>query len=112
MEMAIEANQFNDEPDEGMEYVQVRMRVRNIGNAEGPFDVNGFSFNTVGDQGQIWDPPFMVEPSPELDATLFPGGWFEGWVTLQAGIGEGDLVLIYEPSFSFSTDNVRYLSLE
>lgn len=111
MEMATEANQFNDEPDEDMEYVQVRMRVRNIGNSEGPFDVNGSSFNTVSDQGQIWRPPSMVEPSPELDATLFLGGWFEGWVTLQAGIGAGNLVLIYEPS-SFSTDNVRYLSLE
>ena len=110
--MAIEANQFNNEPDEGMEFVQVRIRVRNVGTEDAPLDVDGFSFNTVGDRGEIWDVPPIVYPLPELDTNLFPGGSFEGWVTFQARAGEGSLVLIYEEFFSFSDDNTRYLALE
>ncbi len=75
-------------------------------------DVGGFSFYTVGNQGEIWDRPPIVNPRPNLYAELFPGGLVEGWVTFQAGAGEGSLVLIYEDLFSFSDENTRYLALE
>ncbi len=110
--MAIEANRNNNEPDEGMEFVQVRILVRNIGTEDAPLGVGGFSFYTVGNQGEIWDRPPIVNPRPNLYAELFPGGLVEGWVTFQAGAGEGSLVLIYEGLFSFSDENTRYLALE
>ena len=78
--MALAANQFNDPPLEGMEYIAVRVHARYIGTGEISADIEGYSFSSTGSAGVLYDNPSVVEPEPSLSATLFPGGECEGWV--------------------------------
>ncbi len=109
-----EANMFNDPAPAGQEYVLARLRVRYIG-ADEPDAYQNVSSSFVrltGEQNVVYDSPFAVAPSPTLDANLFPGGETEGWVALSAAEGEGGLVLIFKPLFSFGDANTRFLALE
>jgi hypothetical protein len=111
-QMAQEANQFNDPPDEGMEYVAARVNVRYISTTDKAETIDGSSFNTTGSANTLYDLPLVVDPEPALDVALFPGGEYEGWVVLQAAQGETGLTLVFEPLFDFSGKNRRFLSLE
>ncbi len=110
--IAREATQFNDDPDVGMEYVQVRVRVRNISGEDAVRSIRDFEFRTLGDRANIWDTPLVSEPEPALQAELYPGGMADGWVTLQAAEGETGLMLVYAPTFEPNDANRRYLNLE
>lgn len=111
-QMVQEANQFNDPPDEGMEYVAARVNVRYISTTDKAETIGGSSFKTVGSANTLYDLPLVVDPEPALDVALFPGGEYEGWVVLQAAQGETGLTLVFEPLFDFSGKNRRFLSLE
>ncbi|KAA3665389.1 MAG: hypothetical protein DWQ04_00850 [Chloroflexi bacterium] len=109
----IEANQFNDPPQEGLVYILVKMRLRYIGLEESGELVHLHSdlFTLIDNDGNRYDVPSIVEPEPELDGRLFPGGTLEGWMVLQAPesiIPESRL--LFKPRTN-SVDNLRYLSL-
>lgn len=106
------ANMFNDPPGEGFEYVAIRVFVRNIGDEDTAENVNGSWFDLTGDSNIVFESPFVVEPEPQLDFDLFPGGSAEGWVVLQAAENETGLKIIFEPLFDFSGSNKRFISLE
>lgn len=111
--MVQEANRFNDPPLEGMEYIAVRIRARYISTVDEAAPVDDlFYFKSTGDAGVLYDLPGVIEPSPALDARLFPGGQYEGWVILQAGQGESGMMAVFAPLFDFSSRNRRFLSLE
>lgn len=105
-----EASEWNDPPEEGMEYVLVRANVRNISDKDEPENCDYDLFSIVGDNKEIYDRPFITEPEPELDAWLYPNGEAEGWVVLQVAEDEGGLILILSDSY-FASDK-RYLALE
>jgi hypothetical protein len=111
-QMAQEANQFNEPPAAGMEYVAVRLHVRYIGTTDKAEAISDVSFKTTGSANVLYDLPSIVDPEPALDVTLFPGGGYEGWVIMQAAQGETGLNLVFEPLFDFSGQNKRFLSLE
>ena len=67
-----------------MEYVAVRILVRNISTTDESTMIGGSYCKTTGSASVLYDLPSVVEPDPALDATLFPGGEDEGWVVLQA----------------------------
>jgi len=110
--MAQEANEFNDPPVEGMEYIAVRVYAQYIGTKDSPAQIDGSYFKTTGSASVLYDLPSVVDPEPAFDATLFPGGEVEGWVILQAAQEETDVIAVFEPLFSFSSANKRFLSLE
>lgn len=108
--MIAEANQFNDPPADGMEYVLARLIVRNISSQDSAEVIDSSSFSTTGSANTVHDTPTIVEPEPILDHRLYPGGEAEGWIALQAAEGEENLMIIFEPFFS--TGERRFLSLE
>jgi len=110
--MVQEANQFNDPPAEGMEYIVVRVHAQYIGTKDSPEQIDGYYFNTTGSASVLYDLPSVVDPEPVFDATLFPGGEIEGWVVLQAAQEETEIIAIFEPLFSLSSANKRFISLE
>lgn len=110
-QMAVEANEFNDPPEEGMEYLAVKVHARYIGTEDEPTVIDGFAFSTTGSARTIHESPAVVEPEPAFGAELFPGGENEGWVVLQIGQDETGLVAIFEPLWGFGEEQ-RYLSLE
>lgn len=110
--MVQDANQFNDPPIEGMEYIAAKLKVRYIGTAEKLVSLNNYDVKSTGSVGQLYDYASVVVPQPDLDAHLFPGAEVTGWVVLLATISETDLVAVFEPAWDFSGDNTRFLSLE
>lgn len=110
-DMILEANQFNDPPPEGMEYIAVRIRARCIDTEEDPENISGYDFTSLGEKGAIYNWPSVVDPTPEFDCMLFPGGVCEGWMVLQASEGEAGMMAIFEPAWSFSGEK-RFLALE
>ncbi len=112
-ERVLEANQFNDPPENGMVYVLIKLRLRYIGVEEAGELVGSYSnlFTLIDDNNKQYDMPSVVKPEPELNGRLFPGGTLEGWMVLQAPesiIPESRL--IFQPRTN-PVDNLRYLSL-
>jgi hypothetical protein len=91
-----------------MEFVLVRLKVRNISEDGLPQWVGWGMAEIVGDNKEVYDNVFVTAPEPELDAWLFPNGEAEGWLALQAAEGETGLILIFSESWS----EKRYLFLE
>ncbi len=110
--MVQEANQFNDPPEDGMEYVAVQAHIRNIDSRDQSYMFDTYEFRSTGSASVLYDQPSVVAPSPILEGTLFPGGEYQGWVVVQAAVGEENLMVVYEPWADFTDENVRYLSLE
>lgn len=106
-----EANQFNEDPAEGMEYVLVNIGARNVKPESGSDSIDGFAFKATGDAGRVYDNPSIVEPVPELSFDVYAGGEVSGWATVQVAIGEQNIKLVYQPPFSFTADP-RYFALE
>ncbi len=110
--MVLAENQFNEPPQDGFEYIAVKIHVRNI-NPEDRFSyMDGSFFKSTGDAGVLYDSPVVVDPSPQLDITLYPVGEYEGWVVVQAAVGETNLSLVFQPIFDFSGNEKRFISLE
>jgi hypothetical protein len=105
------ANQFNEPPAEGMEYVAVKILVRNIGIIDRASTIDGSAFKLTGENNILYDWPSIVDPEPTLDVDLYPGGQYEGWTVMAARVGEEQLMVRFEPFFEFSDDNIRYLAL-
>ena len=69
-------------------------------------------FKTTGSANVVYDNPSVVDPEPAFDATLYPGGEAEGWVVWQVAQGETSIMAIFEPLFSFTNDDKRFIALE
>jgi hypothetical protein len=110
--MAQAANQFNDPPADGMEYVAFKVHVQNIGTEDKAEQIDGSYFSTTGSANVVYDNPYVVDPEPALDAYLYPGGETEGWVVLQVAKDETGIMVIFEPLFSFTNAEKRFMSLE
>lgn len=102
-----EANMFNPEPHEGMEYVIVTVKVRSMVDPTKTVLVSGFHFRVVGERAAIYE-RLSVVLDKELDVELFGGGTVEGQIPFQVVQGEKDLVLIYDSGWD---TEARYLSL-
>jgi hypothetical protein len=110
--MAQAANQFNEPPTDGMEYIAFRVHAKYIGTVDKTEQIDGSYFKTTGSANVVYDDPSVVNPEPAFDATLYPGGEDEGWVILQVAQGETSVIAIFEPLFSFSSADKRFMSLE
>ncbi len=106
------ANQFNDPPPDGMQYILAKVKVRYIGVENTAQNINGISFKSTGSKNILYDPPSVVSPEPGLNFDLFPGGSCEGWVVLTAAVDETNLTLVFQPFSDWDDTNRRYLSLE
>jgi hypothetical protein len=111
-EMTQAANRFNDPPEEGFEYVAIRLHAQFISSQDKSEEIGRSSFKITGSAGELYSLPSVVGPSPRLNAQLYPGGEIEGWIVMQVLEDETDLLLVFEPLFDFSNRNRRFLSLE
>lgn len=107
----LEANQFNDPPAKGSHYLLVRVTARYLGLTETGVNLDAFDFDLQGVDGQLYDIPPIVDPEPDLDYRLYPGGEVTGWMTLQASEDDSELTLIFQPDFARDDANTRYFSL-
>jgi hypothetical protein len=77
----VAANQFNDPPPAGMEYLLLYAEVEYV---EGPGDetlrLDAWAFRLVTDN-QVLTPPAVVDPEPAFEFEFFPGGAAGGWMS-------------------------------
>lgn len=107
----LEASEYKEAPAEAMEYVLVKIRARNISTEDADAFISGSLFQVADSEKEPLEPPSVHDPEPPLALRLFPGGQAEGWMTHQVQEGEGGLVLVFGPKWTFDED-VRYLALE
>lgn len=108
---------FNPDPGEGKEFFLFKVRVQNVSDVSSPASISGFQFSADGFReihglllassiytrggsgaaGSALFSPFLELPGDELQATLFPGASFEGWVLLEVDDGT-DRLVVYDPS--------------
>jgi predicted small lipoprotein YifL len=113
-ELIKEANKFNEPASEEQEYVLVKLKARYLGgdNPDRGENINGSFLDITGENNVIYEKPSIVPPKPILNATLFAGGATEGWEALSISKDEKGLIVIFEPLFSFSNEEIRYISIE
>jgi len=63
----MEANMFNEPPRDGLEYILLKLHVRNLGTEEEAEDIGGNMFHVTGDNNVLYRYPYVVEPEPELE---------------------------------------------
>ena len=108
------ANQFNDPAPEGMEYLLVNLHVKSTYADNEEHSITYCDFDVTGDKKILYTCSMssVVTPEPQLDATLYTGGEAEGWAGYLVGVGEGNLILIVDESWSFEEDAKRYIALD
>ncbi|MCK4897186.1 MAG: hypothetical protein KAS38_00305 [Anaerolineales bacterium] len=111
-QMIQSASSYSDPPEEGMEYVLVKVWVRNIGTSDSAGDMDGYSFKSTGSSNTLHDTPSVFAPEPELDVDLFSGGVYEGWIALSAAEGETNLMAVFIPWADWDDTNRRFIALE
>ena len=100
---------FASPPDDGYEWVVVRLLLRNVGEKDLTENYSSTSFRITGARGVIYDELFTPDTNIPLGSgEFFGGGEVVGDIVQQVHVDDDDLVLIYSPIFEGST----YLSLE
>lgn len=92
-----EANMFNDPPDQGFEYILLKIRFEYI---SGPttntkYDVSPVFFDAISSNGLEYEYKTIVPPKPWLSASLYPGASHEGWDGYQVAINDANPVLTF-----------------
>lgn len=106
------ANQFNQPPEAGKEYVLALVHLRYVDRAAGDSTAGTSGmFRVTGGKNVVYDAPSVVLPSPELEGYLYAGGETTGWVKGQAEQGETGLMLVFRPLLSL-TESGRFFKLE
>ena len=112
--LVLNANRFNDPPTEGNRFTILRVRVQNIeGSVNNEINVGESDFRLVGSSATLFSPyehSCGVIPD-ELSVNLFKGGAGEGNVCFQVPEAEYDMILFYEPLFSFNGSDRRWLQV-
>ncbi len=95
------ANQFNEKPHDGYEYLLASLRLENISDKqEAQPVVFGTNLRVTGDRNILYSPASVVEPKP-LEGELFPGGKVEGQIAFEVPADEKNLMFQVEESLSF-----------
>jgi len=97
-------NMFNDAPDEGMEYMFVEISITCTKSDVDKCSFSTFDFKALGSKGILYDAEwFLAGIEKELESTEFYGGaTVTGYVPFMVGIGEENILLVYEPFLSDS----------
>ena len=101
-----------DSPDEGQEYVLLKIKYRLLEVSEGDKGtVSQYYFNIVSEGGAFYDSDItdagaLLDPEPRLHRDMFSGATHEGWVSYDVNIGDNKPLLLFEPA-GLSDDSDR-----
>lgn len=107
-----QANQFNDPPPDGQEYLLVSLRVSATHGDASARPVQASDFKVTGDARRRYFKASAVTPEPALEAELQGGETTQGWSVYLIEAGESDLLLMVEPLDGPLADAPRFIALE
>lgn len=99
-DIVIAGNQFNSLPEDGKEYIFVELNVVCQKSSDEKCSFTPvLNLNLIGSNGIEYDPEiFIAGVNNLLESTEFYGGAsIKGYIPFIVGVGETDLVLLYEP---------------
>jgi len=105
------ANSYNLSPDDGMQYIVVKVYVRYRSTVDQPIGVDNYYFTTTDSTGTMYDFTSVISPSPALDVALFPGGEYAGYVVVQSPLNSSNLTLVFQSVDDTTGESLRYISL-
>jgi len=95
--MIKEANMFNDEPEAGKEYLLAKVRFKLIDTSnDESYSISTYKFETVSEDGIVYENPFIVEPEPQLSKDLYPGATHEGWVAFEVDGSDTNPLMVFD----------------
>lgn len=96
-------------PKEGMEYVVVTVKYRNIGDRD-TISYNSYDFDMQNSKGQITDPTiFTIDGDTALGSgNLAPGGEIEGTIAWEQPIDDPSLVLHYTGNIFLTNSKINF----
>lgn len=101
-QMIYQANQFNSAPEEGKEYILIKVRVEftNSTVADNSLSISGWNFGTISNN-QLFDDfdTFVAGLSPELSFELLPGGVGEGYYVGLVFKDDANAMIYYKQIF-------------
>jgi hypothetical protein len=103
------ANPRNADPAEGLEFVAIKLHARFHGEPGRSGLLSPSQFRVVDKDGKAYDVPIVLDVTPRLTRTLFPGGEHTGWAVFQVAPGDPNPLLRFEPFFP--DREVRYLGV-
>jgi hypothetical protein len=92
-----------------MEFVAIQLHARYHGPPGRSGLLSSAQFRMIDRDGNAYDVPIVLDVTPRLGRTLFPGGEHTGWAVFQVAQGDGESVLRFEPYFPDL--EVRYLAV-
>ena len=93
-------NQFNAEPDPGLEYMMVRLEVKCNKPANETCNFTTLEVKAVGSDGQVRDQAFVASVEDELQSTEFFGGnSIDGHMIFLVPEADPTAVLMFDPLF-------------
>lgn len=99
--MILDANQFNDEPSEGKEYIlaKITVQITKNKNADAQVRISPVDFSLVSTEGKDNRYASVVTPDPEIRTELYVGGATTGWVAFLADKVDASPVIAYARSY-------------
>lgn len=81
--MVKEANMFNSAPEEGKEYIVVKVKAELLSSEDDKsVSFSEYSFDCFSAQGSEYLSSYVVNPSPNFSGSLYAGSSLEGYFTL------------------------------
>lgn len=96
-----EANQFNDSPKDGYEYMLVDIKFSLIDSTDinTQFNLSRYNFALVSSEGKDYENASVVTPDPQLDSNLYKGASNEGWIAFQVKKDDEHPLIAYLKSY-------------
>ncbi len=91
-----EANQFNEPPPRGMQWLLLRLEVVNQSNRS--LELTQGDFLVTGLRGIAYFSGAAVTPKPKFRFTLSPGERADGWLDYLAALDDGNLLVFSSPA--------------
>ena len=102
--LVTQANQFNESPGEGEEYIVVNATITALSaSSDTAFSVYSYlDFSAFSSTNSQYEMPSVVDPEPELSGDFFEGGSITGNITLKVRTDDPAPKLVYLRDFDGS----------
>lgn len=112
IQMVVDANQFNDLPEEGYGLALVYAEAAYLsGDESQPWGIDEYDFVVVSDN-VVLRAPAIVDPEPKFDWKGFPGAEAEGWMTFLVASDDPAPVLVFKPELGMDVSKGVWFALK
>lgn len=92
-----EANMFNEEPEEGKEYLLTKFKFEVLNTSDSKsYELSTYEFEAVSSDGVVYDSSYASAPEPSLSKEIYPGGSHKGWVVFEVNKNDSEPLVVFK----------------